>query len=113
MWAGPTQPTFTPRQQPGQESCIDHLTIWYPKRISRETVDTVTVQTAFLDHLGGGCWLAYKKLTSWTPLVSPLTLPHTCHNATKCAFELALDNGIKAPIISCYLPQKVDAHSLT
>jgi hypothetical protein len=36
-------------------------------------------------HPGGGCWLAYKKHTSWTPLVSPLTLPHTCHSATICA----------------------------
>ena len=46
------RPTFTPRQQPGQESCIDHLTIWDPRRISRQTENTVTVQTAFLDHLG-------------------------------------------------------------
>ena len=46
------RPTFTPRQQPGQESCIDHLTIWDPRRISRQIEDTVTVQTAFLDHLG-------------------------------------------------------------
>ena len=30
------------------------------------------------DHMirsDGGCWLAYKKHTSWTPMVSPLTLP--------------------------------------
>jgi len=46
------RPTFTPRQQPGSELCIDHLTIWDPKRISRPIEDTVTVQTAFLEHLG-------------------------------------------------------------
>ena len=46
------RPTFTPRQQPGQESYIDHLTIWDPRRISRQIKDTVTVQTTFLDHLG-------------------------------------------------------------
>jgi hypothetical protein len=45
-------PTFTPRQQPLQASCIDHLTIWDPERISRRTEDTTTVQTAFLDHHG-------------------------------------------------------------
>ena len=46
------RPTFTPRHQSGQESCIDHLTIWDPRRISRQIEDTVTVPTAFLDHLG-------------------------------------------------------------
>jgi len=45
-------PTFTLRQQPLQKSCIDHLTTNDPKRISRQTEDTVTVQTAFLDHQG-------------------------------------------------------------
>jgi hypothetical protein len=51
-WVGPTSPTFAPRHQSGQESCIDHLTIWDPGCISRQIEDTVTVQTAFLDHLG-------------------------------------------------------------
>jgi hypothetical protein len=46
-------------------------------------------------------------------MVSPLTLPHNCHSATICAVELTLDNDTKAIIISCYLPQSVDAHSLT
>jgi hypothetical protein len=45
-------------------------------------------------------------------LVSPLTLPHTCHSATICAVELTLGSGTNAAIISCYLPQTVDAHSL-
>ena len=45
-------PTFTPRQQPLQASCIDQLTIWYSKRMSRQTDDTLTVQTTFLDHQG-------------------------------------------------------------
>ena len=45
-------PTFTPRQQPLQASCIDHLTIWDPRRISPPTKDTISVQTAFLDHHG-------------------------------------------------------------
>ena len=64
-------------------------------------------------HPRGGCWLVYKKHTSWMPLVSPLTLPHTCHRATVCAVELTMDNGTKAAIISCYIPQTVEAHSLT
>jgi hypothetical protein len=64
-------------------------------------------------HPGGGCWLANKKHTSWTPLVSPLTLPHTCHSATICAIALTLDNNTKATIILCYLSQTVEAHSLT
>jgi hypothetical protein len=45
-------PTFAPRHQPGKESCIDHLTIWDPGRISRQTEGTATLPTAFLDHLG-------------------------------------------------------------
>ena len=51
-WAGPMLPTFTPRQQPLQASCIDHLTIWDPDHISLQTEDTATVKTAFLDHQG-------------------------------------------------------------
>ncbi len=51
-WAGPTSFTFAPRHQPGQEFSIDHLTIWDPRRITRQIEDTGTVQTAFLDHLG-------------------------------------------------------------
>ncbi len=46
------RPTFTPRQQPDHESCIDHHTIWDPRRISRQIEDTVTVQKTLLDHLG-------------------------------------------------------------
>jgi len=64
-------------------------------------------------HSGGGSWLAYKKHTSWAPLVSPLTLLHTCHSAKICSVELTLDNCTKATIISCYLSQTVEAHSLT
>ena len=45
-------PTFTLRQQPFQASCIDYLTIWDPKRISRQTEDTITVEAAFLYHQG-------------------------------------------------------------
>ena len=46
-----------------------------------------------ITHSGGGCWLAYKKHTSWTPLVSPLTLPQTSPSARTCAVELTLLNG--------------------
>jgi len=49
-WVGPMLPTFTPRQQSLQASCIDQLTIWNPNHISLQTEDTVTVQTAFLNH---------------------------------------------------------------
>jgi hypothetical protein len=45
-------PTFTLRDQPLQESCIDHLTLCDPHRISRQMEDTVIVRTAFLDHHG-------------------------------------------------------------
>jgi len=38
-----------------------------------------------ITHPGGGCWLAYKKITSWSPLVSPLTLSQNCPSATTCA----------------------------
>jgi hypothetical protein len=57
--------------------------------------------------------LAYKKHTSWTPLVSPLTLPQTCLSATICAVELRLPNTTKVAIISCYLPQTLEAHAIT
>ncbi len=36
-----------------------------------------------------------------------------CPSATICALELTLLNGTKEAIISCYLPQKVEAHSAT
>ena len=45
--------------------------------------------------------------------MSPLILPHTCHVATIRAVDITLYNGPKAAIISCYLPQTVEAHSLT
>ena len=64
-------------------------------------------------HPGGGCWLAYKKHTSWTTLVCPLTLPINCPRATTYVVELTLVYGTKAAIISCYLPQPVEAHSNT
>ncbi len=66
-----------------------------------------------ITHPGGGCWLAYKKHASWTPLVSPLTLPQNCPRATTCAVELTLLDGSKAAIISCYLPQTTEAHAVT
>ncbi len=61
-------------------------------------------------HPGGGCWLAYMKHTSWTTLVSPITLPHNCPIATICAVELTLFNGTKAAIVSCYPHQTIEAH---
>jgi hypothetical protein len=51
-WAGLMLPTFIPRQQPRQESCIDHITIWDPEPISRQAEDTITVHTGFLDLQG-------------------------------------------------------------
>jgi len=53
-----------------------------------------------ITHSGGGCWLAYKKNTSWSPLVSPFTSLQNCPSATTCAVELVLLNGSKAAIIS-------------
>ena len=67
----------------------------------------------YITHPGGGCRLAYKKHTSWTPLVSPLNLPRNCRSATTCAVELTFFNGTKAAIISYYLPQMVEANSIT
>jgi hypothetical protein len=69
------RPTFTPRQQPGNESCIDHLTIWDPRRISRHIEDTVTVQTAFLDHLGVMGTLHLPIMTT-EALPPPTARPH-------------------------------------
>jgi hypothetical protein len=74
-WTGPTRPTFTPRQQLGRESCIDHLTIWDPRRISRQIEDIVTVQTAFLDHLGFTGNLHLPIMTT-EALPPPPTRPH-------------------------------------
>ena len=66
-----------------------------------------------LTHPGGGAWIAYKKHAPWAPLVAPLPLPQSCPRATTCAVELALQNGSKAAILSCYLPQTVEAHAAT
>ena len=63
-----------------------------------------------ITNLGGGCWLAYKKHTSWTTSVSPLILPIDCPGDN---VELTLFDGTKAAIISCYLPPTVEAHSNT
>jgi hypothetical protein len=46
-------------------------------------------------------------------LVTPLTLPQSCPRATTCAVELALRDGSKAAIISCYLPQTPEEHAAT
>ena len=72
------RPTFTPRHQPGQESCIDHLTVWNPRRISHQIEDTVMVQTAFLDHLGvmGNLYLPIMTTEELPPpLARPLRVP--------------------------------------
>ena len=45
-------PTFTPRQRPLMESCIDHLTLWDPQGLTLQTSDITTIPTAFLDHRG-------------------------------------------------------------
>ena len=39
-WKGPKTPTFLPRQQPLQASCIDHLTLWDPNHITHQIGDT-------------------------------------------------------------------------
>jgi hypothetical protein len=44
-------------------------------------------------------------------LVTPLTLPQSCPRATTCAVELTLRDGLKAAIISCYLPQTTEEHA--
>jgi len=61
--------TFTPRNQPLQAPYIDHLTILDPQRILRQTEDTVTVQTAFLDHHGvmGTLYLLVLTTEALTP----------------------------------------------
>ena len=51
-WNGPTTPTFLPRQQPLQASCIDHLTLCDPKHIIRQIGNTQNISSAFLDHHG-------------------------------------------------------------
>jgi hypothetical protein len=51
-WRGPMLPTFTPRQRPLMESCIDHLTLWDPQGLTLQTSDITTIPTAFLDHRG-------------------------------------------------------------
>jgi hypothetical protein len=68
------RPTFTPCKQPGQGSCSDHLTIWDPMRISRQIEDTVTIQTAFLDHLGVMSTLHLPIMTT-EALPPPLARP--------------------------------------
>jgi hypothetical protein len=44
-------------------------------------------------------------------LVTPLPLPLSCPRATICAVELALTDGSRAAIISCYLPQDSEEHA--
>jgi hypothetical protein len=73
-WAGPTLPTFTPRQHPLHASCIDHLTIWDPRRISHQKEDTFTLPTAFPDHHGGLGSLSLPILTT-AALTPPLAKP--------------------------------------
>jgi hypothetical protein len=51
-WNGPTTPTFLPRQQPLQASCIDHLTLWDPKHLTHQIGNTQTIPSVFLDHHG-------------------------------------------------------------
>ena len=64
-----------------------------------------------LTHPGGGACIAYKKHAPWASLVTPLTLPQSCPRATTCAVELTLRDGLKAAIISCYLPQTTEEHA--
>jgi hypothetical protein len=49
---GPMIPTFTSRQRPLMESCIDHLTLWDPQGLALQTTGITTLPTAFLDHRG-------------------------------------------------------------
>ena len=74
-WAGPTLPTFTSRQQPVPESCIDHLTIWDAWHISRQAEDTITAQNAFLDHQGVMGTLHLPITPTEALLVLPLARP--------------------------------------
>ena len=66
---------------------------------------------AQLTHARGGSWLAYKKHTSWSPMIRPLTLPEDCPRATTCAVKLTLLSGTKAAFIACYLPQPLEEHA--
>ena len=51
-WTGPTTPTFQPRHQPEQASCIDHLTIRNPTHVTQQIGNTQNLSSAFLDHHG-------------------------------------------------------------
>jgi len=67
-WAGPMFPIFIPRQRPLHASCTNHLTLWDPKCISRQTEDTETIPTTFLVHHG-------VMGTLHLPIPSGMTLP--------------------------------------
>jgi hypothetical protein len=41
-----------PPHQPGQATCIDHLTTWDPKHLADQIQGTTTLATSFLDHKG-------------------------------------------------------------
>ena len=63
--------------------------------------------TDHLTHSGGGCWIAYRKYTSWVTHVRPLRLPTDCPLATTCAVEVILHSAAKAIMITSYLRQLV------
>jgi len=44
--------TFTPSHQPGQATCIDHLTIWDPRHLADQIGGTTTLTSSFSVHKG-------------------------------------------------------------
>ncbi len=63
-----------------------------------------------LTHSGDGCWITYRKYTSWATHVRHLRLPIYCPLATTCVVEVTLHSGEKAAIIARHLPQPIDDH---
>jgi hypothetical protein len=82
-------------------------TIHYHPANAPSPTDTLTDARTpgHLTHPGGGYLLAYKKHTTWSPMVKPLILPEDGPKTTTCAVELTLLTRAKAAFIACYLPQ--------
>jgi len=60
---------------------------------------------------GWGCWIAYKKHSTWSTKFRPLFLPTYFPMAFTCAVELTLLTGKKAANIASYLPSPVKEHA--
>jgi hypothetical protein len=45
-------PTFLPPSRLDQASCIDHIAMWDPRKLTTQIGPTQTIATSFLDHNG-------------------------------------------------------------